>query len=107
MTELPMVLADFSADPQIKNGMLDFRNIDLAAKPAKQVVAIQAIGTWTGGDIPLLGSVDGVNFTALKDASGTAITFSGAGFLFLEPANIVYKLDLSGVTSDNLVIAAA
>lgn len=107
MTELPIVLADFSADPQIKNGMLDFRNIDLAAKPAKQVVAIQAIGTWTGGSIPLLGSVDGVNFAALKDGADNAIVLSEAGFLFLEPANIVYKLDLSGVTSSNLLIKAA
>lgn len=107
MTELPIVLADFSADPQIKNGMLDFRQIDLAAKPTKQVVSIQAIGTWTGSSIPLLGSVDGANFTALKDGDGNAITLSEAGFLFLEPANIVYKLDLSGVTSDNLVIKAA
>lgn len=107
MTELPIILADFSADPQIKNGLLDFRRIDLPAKPLKQVVAIQAIGTWTGGDIPLLGSVDGVNFTALKDSAGDAIVLSAAGFLFLEPANIVYKLDLSGVTSSNLLIKAA
>ena len=62
-------------------------------EPAMFAYSVQAAGTFGGATVALHGSLDGTNYVALKDASGTAIAMTAAGIasggqlaLYLKPA---------------------
>jgi hypothetical protein len=40
---------------------------------------VQVIGTFGGGTVSILGSLDNVNFEVLQDVEGAALTFTAAG----------------------------
>jgi hypothetical protein len=65
-------------------------------------VTMQATGTFGGATIELHGSVDGTNYAALNDLSGTAIGLTAAGIASIGDAVLYIKPVISGGTSSDV-----
>lgn len=66
--------------------------------------SVQVTGTFGGATIALQVSNDGTNFVTLKDANGTAITFTAAGMSEFSTAALFIKPTSSGGTADNVTV---
>lgn len=68
-----------------------------------EAVAVLAKGTVTGAP-KLEMSLDGVNFIPLLDDEGEQVELTAGVPVFLESANVWVKVDLTGVTSSDLIV---
>lgn len=55
------------------------------------VAAVQVTGTFGGTTVTLQGSIDGVNYTTLKDIAGSAISMTSAGLVDFRTAAVYIK----------------
>lgn len=72
---------------------------------AINALTIQASGTFGGTSLALQGSLDGTNFVALKDLSGTAIALTAAGIASAGDLVLWLKPVATGGTSVSLNVS--
>ena len=68
------------------------------------IASVQVTGTFGSATVTLLGSNDGTNFVAIKDAGNSAMSFTAAGIAELSSGFRYYKPNIAGGTSDSLTI---
>ena len=67
-------------------------------------IGFQAKGSWTG-DLKLLRSINGVDYSPVKLADGSIAIFDPTNpFIDLLPTKSFIKVDMTGVTSTDLVV---
>lgn len=97
-----MIITDLSLDTPL-NKAVNLKDIAIHAGIAK-CYSIIATGTFTGTP-KLTISHDGTNFYPLYNDDGEQIELEASKALFLNFANIFLKVDLTGVTSEDLKIS--
>ena len=97
-----MIITDLSLETQL-NKTVNLKDIALHAG-ISNCYSIIATGTFTGTP-KLTISHDGTNFYPLYNNDGDQIELEANKALFLNFANIYLKVDLTGVTSENLKVS--
>ncbi|MBO4707553.1 MAG: hypothetical protein J5594_03215 [Elusimicrobiaceae bacterium] len=97
-----MIITDLSQETPL-NKAVNLKDIAVHAGIAK-CYSIIATGTFTGTP-KLTISHDGTNFYPLYNNDGEQIELEASKALFLNFANVYLKVDLTGVTSEDLKVS--
>lgn len=96
-----MIITDLSQTPPL-NETINLKNVALHKGPTKSL-SVLTTGTFTG--TPKLEiSQDGINFYPLYDEDGEQIALEAGKMIFLNFADLYLKVDLTGVSSEDLKI---
>lgn len=70
-------------------------------RPSNNDKTVQVTGTFGGATITIQGSIDGVNWFSVKNATGTTVSFTSAGGAFMAENVPYYRVVIeNGTNSD-------
>lgn len=98
-----MIITDLSLETPL-NKAVNLKDIALH-QGISHCVSLLTTGTISAGTPKLTVSQDGTNFYPLNDENGEQIELESGTVIFLHFANLYLKVDLTGVTSEDLKIA--
>ena len=98
-----MIITDLSLETPL-NKAVNLKDVALH-QGISRCISVLTTGTISAGTPKLTVSQDGTNFYPLNDESGNQIELESGAVIFLHFANLYLKVDLTGVTSENLKVS--